>query len=125
MESQGSGTSLESVNGILMGILVVEGTESQLAMSHSQVRLPVVELECIQLSCGPRRCQSNSPKTQAAAKTKGGSLQTDSGTLLLRTIHTELIENGEVELVPTWSLHPYVLVSLIWGGTLRATKREI
>jgi hypothetical protein len=36
----------------------------------------------------------------------------------------QLIEHGEVELVPTWSLHHYILVSLGQKGTLEAIKRE-
>lgn len=35
-----------------------------------------------------------------------------------------LIESGEVELVPAWSLLPYVLVSLVQEGTLRLWKEK-
>lgn len=31
----------------------------------------------------------------------------------------------EVELVPTWRHHPDTLVSLVQGGTLQATEREM
>lgn len=35
------------------------------------------------------------------------------------------LEHGEVELVPTENLHPCVLASLIWEGTLLTNKREV
>jgi hypothetical protein len=34
------------------------------------------------------------------------------------------IEDREVELVPAWNRFLYVLVSLVWEGTLKATKEE-
>ena len=37
---------------------------------------------------------------------------------LCKLTEGQLIEHGEVELVPAWSLHPYVLVSLVQAGTL-------
>lgn len=55
----------------------------------------------------------NPQTTHAVAETKTCSLKTDFGALLLRTIPTQLIEQREVEQMPTWSLHPYVLVSLV------------
>lgn len=55
-----------------------------------------------------------SPNNQAVAKTMGCSLQTDSRALLPRTTPTPLIEQ-EVKLVPTWNLHPYILVSLVYS----------
>lgn len=47
-------------------------------------------------------------KYQADAKTKVCSLKIDTDALLPRATSTQLIEHGEVELVPTWSLHSYV-----------------
>jgi hypothetical protein len=41
-----------------------------------------------------------------------------TGLPLPRTVHTQCIEHGEVELVYTWSLYLYVLVSLVWEGTV-------
>lgn len=60
--------------------------------------------------------------TQAIAKTKRCSLQIDSrggmrGGSLPRTIPTECIEHGEVNLVPAWSPYSYVLDSLVGKGT--------
>lgn len=37
--------------------------------------------------------------------------------------HT-LIEHGKIKLVPTRSLYPYILMSLVQEGILQATKRE-
>ena len=37
---------------------------------------------------------------------------------------TQLIEHGEVELEPAWSLQPYILMSLVQKGALQATKGE-
>lgn len=31
---------------------------------------------------------------------------------------SQLIEYGQIELVPAWSLHPCVLVSSVWEGAL-------
>jgi hypothetical protein len=41
----------------------------------------------------------------------------------MRTISTQLIENGEHKLVSTW-LHSYVLVSLVWEVILKVFKGE-
>lgn len=38
---------------------------------------------------------------------------------------THTTEHGEVKLVPTWTLYPYVLVSLVQEGTLQATERNV
>lgn len=65
-----------------------------------------------------------SPNIQADAKTKGCSPETDNRAPLPRTIPTQLTEHGETELVPTWSLLPCVLVTLVWEGSLKATKKE-
>lgn len=48
----------------------------------------------------------------------------DSGALLLRTTSTQLIEHEEFHLVPTWSFHCYILVSLAQEGTVQDTKNE-
>lgn len=47
------------------------------------------------------------------------------GTQLLRTTPTRLIEHGEVEVVPTWSVYLYVLASLVREGTLQVIEREM
>lgn len=59
--------------------------------------------------------QRNPQITSAAAKTKGCySLQTDMGMggwgCLPRIAPIQLVDNGEVELVPTWSLHPHIFM---------------
>lgn len=43
---------------------------------------------------------------------------------LLKTADTPLIEHEEVHLVPTQSLHPCTLVSLVQDGTLHVNQRE-
>ncbi|ERE69761.1 heat shock protein 12B [Cricetulus griseus] len=40
---------------------------------------------------------------------------------LLRIPPTQLIEHGEVELMPTWNFYPYILVSLVQEGCSRVT----
>lgn len=65
-----------------------------------------------------------SSTTPAVAKAKGHPLQIDGNAPSLGTTPTLLIE-GKVELVSTRSLHPCILVSLVWEGTQQATKREI
>ena len=55
-------------------------------------------------------------------KTKDCPLETDSGISLPRSTPSEFTEHEEVELVPTWSLHLYILVSLVKEGPLQATK---
>jgi hypothetical protein len=51
-------------------------------------------------------------------------MQTNSRVSLPRTTSARLFENEEVKLVPAWSLHPYVLVSLVCKSVLQATERE-
>jgi len=38
--------------------------------------------------------------------------------------HPQCVEHGEVELVLAWNIYLYVLLSLVQGDTLQATKRE-
>lgn len=49
--------------------------------------------------------------------------QENSKASFLKMTATELIVYGEVEPVPTLSLHPHVLVSLTWEYSLQATER--
>lgn len=67
----------------------------------------------------------NPQTTLAIAKAVGCSPQTNSEGLLLKIRPTDLTENGEVELVPNWNLHPYCLVFMILEGTLQATRGEM
>ena len=53
------------------------------------------------------------------------SPQIDSKALLLKTTPTQLTEHEEVKSVPSESLHPYGLESLLQEGSLFATKREL
>ena len=50
--------------------------------------------------------------------------QTDCKAALLNTSLTILTELGDVKLMPTKELHPYVPASLVQEGTLHAVKRE-
>ena len=52
------------------------------------------------------------------------SLQTDSKLPLLKTTTLQHIEHVDVQLVPTWGFHPYILATLLWEGTLHATEKE-
>ena len=61
---------------------------------------------------------------QAVVKTIDCSPQTVSKALLLKTTPIQLIEHGEVKLVPSYSLHLYILVCLVQEGILYATKGE-
>lgn len=58
------------------------------------------------------------PKTQTVAKTIDCSAQADSKAQLLKTTPIQLIEHGEVKLVPALNLHLYFLISLVWGSAL-------
>lgn len=56
--------------------------------------------------------------------TEGQSLKTDSRAPLIRTASTQYIKPRELKLVPAWSLHLYILVTLAWEATLKVTERE-
>jgi hypothetical protein len=56
--------------------------------------------------------------TQAEASTQGSSLKTDSQAPLERITSSLLIGHRDVKLVLAWSLHFYLLISLVWKGTL-------
>lgn len=99
-------------------------TESQLTTFWHQRRLSVADGVAFRLSCWPQVSHENLPVLKAVDKTMDCSLHTEMRTPLLRTTPTQLIEHGEVELIPTWSIQPYILMSLVWEGTLQATKRE-
>lgn len=111
-------TSWNYLKGILMMFPNNGGYESQLAITCNPVRLPVVGLSCW-LKGGPMEI----PKQPAGAQTKGRILRIDSGAPLPKTPPTQLTENGEIELLPTWGLQSYVPVPLAWEGTLQATKK--
>jgi hypothetical protein len=78
-----------------MKTLSNEDTKSQLVISCCQERLTLEGLICIQLSHWQRGSHENSQTTQAFAKTKGCSLQTDSGASL-NSLSTEK---------SSWDLH--------------------
>jgi hypothetical protein len=54
----------------------------------------------------------------------GCSLKTDHKFTFLGTAPTQFIKLGKVNLVPTWSLYPYILVSLVQEGTLQVIKKK-
>lgn len=76
------------------------------------------------LSCWQKRSQGNLPKTQAFSKTFCYSPQIDSKDPFLKKIPTQLIENKDVELVPTQSLQSYALASRVQDVTMYATNTE-
>ena len=41
------------------------------------------------------------------------------------TVHTQLVEHGELELVTTWRLHSYVIVSVIQEGSLQCARAMV
>ena len=84
----------------------------QLAIYYCQARPLVDKLGCIQTSCWSRGFHQNPQTTNTTAKTEVFSLQTDNRAPLPRTITTQLIENGELMLVPIWSLYSCVFGAL-------------
>ena len=75
-------------------------TESQLVISCHQMKFPVPGLNYTKWGCWPKEPHRNPQTTQAVAKAIGRSLQTDCKASLMAA-PTQLIEHGEVELVPT------------------------
>lgn len=61
--------------------------------------------------------------TQTVAKAISYCLQTDDKVVLLNTKPTQLTEH-KVGLVPTYSLHPYLLLFRLLERTLHAKKEE-
>ena len=76
--------------------------DSQLTITWSLLKLPVGELERNQLSCWLRVSGGSLQTNATNTKRKGCSSQTDSGASWSRVIPSELIDHGEVKLVPTW-----------------------
>ena len=75
-------------------------TELQLDISCHPMKLPVLGIGYIQLSCWPKGSHGNSQTTQAVVRTIGCSSQTDGKAPVLKITPTQLTEHGEVELVP-------------------------
>lgn len=48
----------------------------------------------------------------------------DRKALLLTKTSIQLKGHVDVKDVATWKLHPYILMSLVWGDTLQATKKK-
>lgn len=70
-----------------------------LAVSYHQMKLPVMLLVYIVLSCSAKASHGNSQATEAIAKTTGTFQQTDNYALLLKTTPTQLADHGESEVV--------------------------
>lgn len=66
---------------------------------------------------------ANARTTQTVFKTIGSSKPTDSKTLLLKTTPTHFTEHAELELMPTYTLPPHVLMPMTWKGTLKGIRR--
>lgn len=60
----------------------------------------------------------NSPNNPGYCQDTGCTPQIDSKPPMLTRTPTQLTEKGKIELLPTQNLHPHVLVSLTWKGTL-------
>ena len=86
------------------------------------MKLPVLGLGYISLSCWLKGFHGKPPHGQAVDKSVSFLPQTDFKAPLLKATPTQLGEQGGVELVPTQSLHSYGLVSLAQEGTLPATN---
>lgn len=77
-------------------------------------------MDYISLSCRQIYLIGTPQMIQAIDKTMGCSPQTDVKALLLKTTATQLIEQGEAKLTPTYSLH--CLAFRVLEGTPHATK---
>lgn len=69
----------------------------------------------------------NSQTTQSEVKTTGYSQPTDSKSPLLKVTPTQIIEHGEIEMVPKYTLHPYVIAYLFGTGrcSLHYQRRDV
>lgn len=76
--------------------------------AHHQMRLLRLGLGFIYLSCWLKGSHGKPQTTQSVGKTIGCSPQTDSKAPLLKTTAIQSIQHGEVYLVPTLSLQPYL-----------------
>lgn len=112
------------MNVILMRIPSNRNMESYLVISRNHTRFPVVGLDGIQLRCWRRGPHRNPQTIQTVAKAKVYFPQNHSEALLSRTRVTQPIEYEEVELVPTWSPHPCVLVSWCRNVLFRLLKEK-
>ena len=58
----------------------------------------------------------NSQTMQSKVKTIGYSQQSDSKSPLLKVTPTQIIEHGEIEMVPKYTLQPYAVAYLFGTG---------
>lgn len=96
--------------------------EFLLVISCQQTSHPVPRQGCSQLSFWPKWFLGNLYTILAGVKKMDCSLQTDSRASLLGTTLTQFIEYEEADMESILSLYSCILVSLVWGGTLQATK---
>lgn len=99
-------------------------TEYQLAIFYHQPKLPVLGLYMFNWVVH-QRDHRNLQTTLAVDKTIGYALQVDSKAPLLTTTPVQLIENGDVELVPTWNLHSSIPACLVQKGTQHTVTKEM
>ena len=62
--------------------------EHQLDISCHQMTLPVLRLDCSELSCSPKESHGNLQKIQAVRKTRGCFLQTDKDSIVVDSTQT-------------------------------------
>lgn len=89
----------------------------QIKISESQMGLLLLEFFC--------QWGHMDPKTlQAIAITLGYPLELDSKILLLKILHSWVIEHREIKLILTWKLHPFWLAFMVLEGAMNAIKGE-
>ena len=90
-----------------------------------QSRYPGAEFNCLYFSYCPRESYQNPQICQTIAKIHGCSLQSNREGTIYRTKTHILTELGDINILPTYNLNPYNLVSLVWKGFLQAEGREM
>lgn len=99
----------------------MEDTEYELGIFCSQARLSVVGLGCIHLSGWSRESYEDLQTTQADTRTEGCLHKRTAGPI---AEDVYIIEHGEVEQVPAWSLPSCILVSLVCKVLIRELKKK-
>lgn len=93
--------------------------------SHHQIKLITSTRAGLHLieHC-PKVSHGNLKTTQDIAETIGCSAETDRKALLLKTTSTQFVVLVEVKLMPTLSLHPYILGFWILEEILEAKQLQ-
>lgn len=105
-----------------MELAINRGTLPMSITIDWQIKNPVHHIGHLSLNCWPGEFLKLPQNMQGFAITIVDSPELDSRTLLMKILHTWVVEHGETKPGLTWKLHPYWLDVIVLEGSVHATR---